>query len=70
VHIGFSEDEAKIPAVIFGLSERGKWTISRLKLDSDFMTLQRAREILIDREYSKLREEDQDRVRSALNFGR
>lgn len=66
-HIGFIEDAANIPAVICALSERGKWTISKLNLDSVFMTMQRAREILIDREYSKISQEDQDRVRSALS---
>jgi len=43
-HIQFDNDEDELPVLIIGKTDKGKWTISNIKLDSSGLTTERAKE--------------------------
>lgn len=53
-HIEFVGDDLAAGILVRGLSDKGRWTIREIKLDSTHLTTQRARDYLYAREFNKL----------------
>ncbi|WP_130907551.1 hypothetical protein [Pseudomonas sp. Sample_16] len=65
-HIAFDNDKNELPVLIKGLSEKGRWTINKLKLDTTGITEERAKEVIFKRWKESLSAEDEVLVTSAV----
>ncbi len=59
-HIVFEDVLGGIGIVVIGKSDKGRWTIEKLQLDSPSMTIRRAAEANIERLTEKLQRSDQE----------
>lgn len=66
-HIVFEDFEDGIGIIIVGKSDKGRWTIDKLQLDSPSMTVRRAEEANIQRLTRLLSEKDQKLVADAVS---
>jgi hypothetical protein len=58
IHVRFVPDATNAPIIIQSLSDKGAWTIQKLKLDTPSMTLERAKSHLYERYAAQLNPAD------------
>ncbi len=66
-HIGFVDGDVGYPVVINGLTDKGVWTIDKMKLDSTQLTKERAKDFLFARDANALPGEYLDLLRQAVD---